>query len=138
MSAYNTFLEGKNYVIHLSQQTLGDTLGIPTGTTVALPAAASTSPLMQSRPMSVLSQILSDNSNVSRSTCDLTLNLIKERYAQAGFQTSLIVLLFIVGYPVIRILMYIISAVLWLVFEFLLLVRFYKKVPEDKTVTKIR
>jgi hypothetical protein len=87
---------------------------------------------IDSRRTQLVDQVVKDNKSVNMWICDLVLKEINSRYDKPAFQFSLILLMYLLFYPFLRIIFWIMSIIWIIIFKIL----FGFKVYSIKKVTK--
>lgn len=74
-----------------------------------------------------IDKTLTENNTVNMWVCDYLLKELNLRYVKTWFQVSVIAIMFLLLYPFVRIMFWVMSAIAFLLFELLYLLRIYKK-----------
>lgn len=74
----------------------------------------------------IIDQVVKDNSFVNQGVCELIVKQIQDKYTNPVFQTSVILLLFLLISPFVRLLIFIVATLSFIVFKILNLLRIYR------------
>ena len=70
-------------------------------------------------------QLVDDNTQVNRGLCEVMIDEITKRYNDPIFQFSLVLLLFLLFYPFVRIIVYLLEGISWIILKLLLVTGVY-------------
>ena len=81
----------------------------------------------------VVNQIVSNKKILDKSICEIIVSNIKEKYTKPWFQFTVMFLIFLLFYPLIRVVIFILAIVNWLMFQLAKFAKIYKykKVVEE-------
>ncbi|MCF7834845.1 hypothetical protein K9M48_02195 [Candidatus Gracilibacteria bacterium] len=85
----------------------------------------------------MIDQVIQDNSSINMGICDYILQEITKRYDKPVFQFSVIVLMYLLFYPFLRIIFWIMSFIGLIIFKLLYLSKVYKIKKIKKEVEEI-
>lgn len=118
------------------KSTIGDVINA--GKTIDLqsnaPANAGFIQTIKTRKENIINNTLKDNQELNKGICDFTLSIINEKMVSPGLQISVVVLIFLLIYPFMRLVFYIMSGIGFFLFEISYLSHLYKKTKIMKEI----
>jgi len=109
----------------ISQTKVSDLLSV--GKILNIESDVKLAPIEQfkARKNDLITKTLNENKELNQWICEFSLKKLNQQFKNPGFQTSIVVLMVAVVYPFLRIIIYIMSAIGFLIFEILKKTKFY-------------
>lgn len=85
----------------------------------------------------LIDETIANQTNINQKVCQVFIDQIKELYTKPGFRVSVILLMFLVISPLLRITLFIISAINTLIFTIFKKTKVYKVIKEMREVDKV-
>ncbi len=93
--------------------------------------------LVQTYKQQLIDDTIANQTNVNQKVCQVFIDQIKELYTKPGFRVSVILLMFLVISPLLRITLFIISAINTFIFTIFKKTKVYKVIKEMREVDKV-
>ncbi|MEF2175235.1 MAG: hypothetical protein V3575_02080 [Candidatus Absconditabacteria bacterium] len=91
----------------------------------------------EKKVLSTYNQILSDKKLLNSTICSYLVDIISSRFATPGFKISVILFMFMIIWPLVSVVFFIVSIISYILFKTFLFIKFYKIVIVEKDIEKI-